>query len=191
VYHAINNFTPCWIQRIYSTRSHNYTIHNYTTTVICSITITSSDVVTAIHSIQPDSATVRLNLTRYSLSTYSYKPSVGQRKTHITSLLLKHRAYRRCWRTLPRVVYCCVVTAMSPVTSPRGKGTDCWLACYRSSGSCFDDVTSPLEGGVIYRALRSPHHNIILSLQNLTKEDCKIILLRLLPSLKIQYLSLC
>jgi hypothetical protein len=71
------------------------------------------------HSIQPDLASARLKLTGYSLSSYSYKPPVGQRKTHIASLLRKRRVYRRCWGTLPRVVYCCVVTAVSPVTSQR------------------------------------------------------------------------
>jgi hypothetical protein len=40
------------------------------------------------------SANARLQLTRYSLSSNSYKPSVGQWKTHLVSLLRCHRVHR-------------------------------------------------------------------------------------------------
>jgi hypothetical protein len=59
-----------------------------------------------LHTGMEPSVTPNHTLTGYSLSTNSYKPSVGQRKTNIASLLRKRRVYRRCWGTLPRVVYC-------------------------------------------------------------------------------------
>jgi hypothetical protein len=52
-------------------------------------------------------------------SSLSYKPSVRQRKTHLASLLRKHRVYRRCWATLPKVVYCCVATTTLRLGSAR------------------------------------------------------------------------
>jgi hypothetical protein len=44
----------------------------------------------------------------------------------------------RCWATLPRVVYCCIATVVSPMRSPRGRGMGCLPSVAPSCHTMFN-----------------------------------------------------